>query len=289
MSTAVATTPRSPAAAAIEAKGALRAHKWLILRRLSQLAVLALFLIGPLAGIWIVKGSLASSITFDVLPLSDPYVVLQALVAGNEMAANALMGAAIVGVLYALVGGRVYCAWVCPVNVVTDAAAWLRRQLGLRNELRLPRTARWGLLAATLVLALATGAIAWEWVNPVSMLHRGLIFGFGLAWTVVLGVFLLDLLLFSRAWCGHLCPTGAFYSLLGPGALVGVSARHASRCDDCLDCYRACPEPQVISPALRGSASPLVRSAACTHCGRCIDVCSKDVFRFVVRFDQRRD
>jgi ferredoxin-type protein NapH len=29
------------------------------------------------------------------------------------------------------------------------------------------------------VLAAATGTIAWELVNPVSMLHRGLIFGIG--------------------------------------------------------------------------------------------------------------
>ena len=57
---------------AIEKKGWLRAHKWLILRRISQLSVLALFLIGPLTGYWIVKGNMASSLTLDILPLSDP-------------------------------------------------------------------------------------------------------------------------------------------------------------------------------------------------------------------------
>lgn len=289
MSAAAPRIPGSPAAAAIAAKGRLAAHKWLMLRRLSQLGLLALFLIGPLAGVWIVKGNLASSVTLDVLPLSDPFVVVQGLLAGHAMASAALIGAAIMVAFYALVGGRVYCAWVCPVNLVTDAAAWLRRRFSLRSGMSVPRNARWWLLAMTLILALATGAIAWEWVNPVSMLHRGLIFGFGLAWAVVLGVFLLDLLVASRAWCGHLCPMGAFYGLLGSGALVRVSARAASRCDDCLDCYRVCPEPQVITPALKGSLSPVIRSAACTNCGRCIDVCSKDVFRFAVRFDQRRD
>jgi ferredoxin-type protein NapG len=44
--------------------------------------------------------------------------------ARNQRAA----GCAIVVVFYALVGGRVFCSWVCPVNVVTDAAAWLRRR-----------------------------------------------------------------------------------------------------------------------------------------------------------------
>ena len=39
---------------AVQVKGWLQAQKWLLLRRLSQLAILALFLVGPLAGIWIV-------------------------------------------------------------------------------------------------------------------------------------------------------------------------------------------------------------------------------------------
>ena len=281
--------PHAPAAAAVAAKGLLRAHRWLLLRRTSQFAVLALFLAGPLAGIWIVKGNLASSLTLEVLPLSDPYAVLQGLAAGHLMAASALSGAAIMAVFYAIAGGRAYCAWVCPVNVVTDTAAWLRRRLGLRLDISLPRATRQWLLGATLALAAATGAMVWEWVNPVSMLHRGLIFGFGLAWAVVLAVFVLDLLVSARAWCGHLCPMGAFYALLGSGALLRVSARSSSRCDDCLDCYRACPEPQVIQPALKGLASPVIGSAACTNCGRCIDVCSQDVFRFAIRFDPRRN
>jgi ferredoxin-type protein NapH len=281
--------PQAPAAAAVAAKGLLGAHRWLLLRRASQFAVLALFLAGPFAGIWIVRGNLASSLTLEVLPLSDPFAVLQGLASGHVMAQSALIGAGIMAALYAIVGGRVYCSWVCPVNVVTDAAAWLRRRLGLRLDISLPRATRQWLLAACLALAAGSGAIIWEWVNPVSMLHRGLIFGFGLAWAVVLAVFLLDLLVAARAWCGHLCPMGAFYALLGAGALLRVSARAASRCNDCLDCYRACPEPQVIQPALKGRPSPIIGSAACTNCGRCIDVCSQDVFRFAIRFDQRRD
>jgi ferredoxin-type protein NapH len=279
----------SPSAAATAVKGALRAHKWLLLRRLSQLGLLALFLAGPWAGIWIVKGSLASSLTLDVLPLSDPYIVLQGLLAGHAMAASALIGAGIVAIFYAVAGGRVFCSWACPVNLVTDAAAWLRRALGLRAEIALPRKTRTWLLGLTLVLAASLGVIAWEWVNPVTMFHRGLVFGLGLAWAVVLAVFLLDLLVAPRAWCGHLCPVGAFYALLGAGALLRVSARSSSRCDDCLDCYRVCPEPQVITPALKGGDSPVIRAGACTNCGRCVDVCHKDVFRFTLRFDQRRD
>ena len=107
-------------------RGAWQRNRWLLLRRASQFGFLALFLAGPWFGLWIVKGTLASSLTLEVLPLTDPFVLLQSLAAGLLPASTALIGAAIVVAAYVIVGGRTYCAWVCPVNPVTDAAAWLR-------------------------------------------------------------------------------------------------------------------------------------------------------------------
>jgi ferredoxin-type protein NapH len=213
--------------------------------------------------------------------------MLQSLAAGHVPQAKALLGAAIVIGLYLVAGGRAYCAWVCPMNMVTDAAAWLRRKLGIRTSAYLSRSTRYWILAMTLVLALATGTIAWELVNPVSMLHRGLLFGLGAAWMIVLAVFLFDLFVATRGWCGHLCPVGAFYSLIGKLSLVRVTAVRRAQCNDCMDCYAVCPEPQVITPALKGAAKgvgPVILARNCTNCARCIDVCSKDVFELGTRF-----
>ena len=141
----------------------------------------------------------------------------------------------------------------------------------------------------TLVVAAASGSLAWEMVNPVSMAHRGLLFGFGLAWAVLLGIFLFDLAVVSRGWCGHLCPVGAFYSLIGSFSLTKIKLPMRSACNDCMDCYAVCPEPQVIRPALKavGGAPPLITQAACSNCGRCIDVCAKNVFAFGIRLNLR--
>jgi ferredoxin-type protein NapH len=283
--------PTLPGRIAVAEHGWWSAHKWLILRRASQLTLLAAFLLGPLAGLWIVKGTLSSSLTLGVLPLTDPYVLLQSLAAGYAPLGTAVLGAGLVLVLYLLVGGRVYCSWVCPVNLVTDAAAWLRLRLGLAGGRSPPEQLRYWLLGGTLVGSFATGMILWEWVNPVSMLHRGLLYGLGLAWGIVLAVFVFDLLVARHGWCGHVCPVGAFYSLVGRLSLTRVSAARRAHCNDCMDCYAVCPEPQVIPPALkpRGDASPVIFSSACTNCGRCIDVCSKNVFRFTTRFDHRSE
>lgn len=280
------------AAEAIALKGRFGARRWLLLRRASQLSILALFLLGPLAGLWWVKGNLASSLSFGVIPLTDPYVLLQGLFAGHLPVSTAVIGALMVAVFYFLVGGRAYCAWVCPVNMVTDAAHWLRERLGISTATRLSSNSRLWILGMTLVLAAVTGSIAWELINPVSMLHRGLIFGFGFGWAVVLAVFLLDLLVSKRAWCGHLCPVGAFFGLLGQYSPLRVSAAQRQNCNDCMDCYAVCPEPQVIRPALKGAEKgigPVILDAQCTNCGRCIDVCSKDVFRFGTRFNNSID
>ena len=278
-------------AAAIRVKGRFAAHRWLLARRATQLGVLALFLAGPWLGWWIVKGNLNYSLTLGVLPLADPYVLLQSLAAGHSPERNALIGAAVILIAYFLAGGRAYCAWVCPVNVVTDAAHWLRARLGVRGGARISRSTRYWILAMTLALALITGTIAWELVSPVSMLHRGIIFGIGAGWSIIVALFLLDLFVAERAWCGHLCPVGAFYGAVGGFSPLRIVAVRREQCNDCADCYAVCPEPLVIKPALKGAddgIGPVILSPHCTNCGRCIDVCSKHVFAFGVRFSNRR-
>ena len=275
-----------PGFEAVKKNGWLSAHKYLLLRRLSQFGILSLFLAGPLLGVWIVKGNMSSSLTLDVLPLSDPFVFIQTLFAGHLPETTMIVGVLVVSAFYMLVGGRVYCSWVCPINIVTDAADWLRRKLNIKSSLSFSRMGRYTLLASILIVSLVTGTIVWELINPVTMLQRELVFGMGFSWLFVVGIFLLDAFISRRAWCGHLCPMGAFYSLIGKVSLIKTSAVNRDQCDDCMDCFSICPEPQVIKPALKGveGSNTVIISGNCTNCGRCIDVCAKDVFKMSNRF-----
>ncbi len=283
--------PIAPAPTGPVPRGLWRRHRFLLLRRSSQLAVLALFLLGPWAGLWWVKGNLAASMSFGVLPLTDPFVLAQSLVARHLPEATALVGVALVLGFYGLLVGRAYCGWVCPVNAVTDAAAWLRRRLKISTGSAPARSLRYALLGASLLAAAVTGLPVWESVNPVTLTQRALIFGGTLAWGAVAAVFLFDLFVAPRGWCGHVCPMGAAYALIGSKPLLRVSAAHSSRCNDCGDCYAVCPEPQILVAPLKGKAGsgPLIQARECTACGRCVDVCSTDVFQFTHRFDTRRD
>ena len=283
----MANRPEDVGKEAVQKKGWFGAHKWLILRRISQLGILAAFGAGPWLGLWLVKGNLSYSLTLDTLPLTDPYVLLQALIGGVVPETIALVGVAIVLVFYSLVGGRVYCSWVCPVNMITDAASWLRRKLGIRGTSHASRSTRFWILGATFILSAITGSIIWELANPVTITVRALLFGVGLAWIFILAIFLFDLLVARDGWCGHYCPVGAFYSLLSTWAPLRVTAANREACDDCMDCFNVCPEPQVIKPALKGASKgigPVILANQCTNCGRCIDVCAVDVFRFGSRY-----
>lgn len=277
---------------AINKKGWFRAYKWLLLRRMSQISVFTLYLLGPFAGIWLLKGNLSSSIVMDTVPLTDPLLLFQMLAAGVlAPISSVLIGSAIVAGFYILVGGRSYCSWVCPVNVVTDSSNWLRVKLKIKPSSQIKRSMRYWILAMTILLSFATGTLAYEFVNPVSIVHRSLIYGFGLTGYIILIIFLYDLLIATRGWCSHLCPMGAFYGLIGKISLIRVRAENRDDCDsNCKDCFKICPEPQVIMPALRGknkNIGPVIKSGDCTNCGRCIDICPESVFKFGITFNNK--
>lgn len=266
--------------------GKLGVWRYLMLRRATQIGVLLLFFGTAhwgwsLAGQPVLVGNLSASEFLGLIPLADPFAVVQILLTQHALESRVLIGAGIVLVFYGLLGGRTWCSWVCPINMVTDLASWLRTRLGIRDMFRLSRNIRYIVLVLALVLSALTGVAAFEWVSPISMMHRELIFGLGLGWTAVLGVFLFDLLVLKHGWCGHVCPLGAFYALVGKVAPVRVRF-DTPTCTHCGECAKVCPEPQVLN-LKQAAATGMISSGECTNCGRCITVCPEDTLHFDLR------
>jgi len=266
--------------------GKLWAWRYLILRRVTQFSVLLLFFATAhwawaVAGQPLISGNLSASSVLGVIPLADPFAVLQILFSRHLLATEVLIGAGIVLVFYALIGGRVFCSWVCPVNPVTDLAGWLRNRLDLANALHLNRSLRYYVVALVLVLSLVAGLAAFEWVSPIAMLHRELIFGVGMGLIGVAGIFLFDLMVVRHGWCGHLCPLGAFYALVGKAAQIRIRFDETT-CTRCGECIRVCPEPQVLN-LNQAARLGRVASGECTNCGRCVPICPEDSLSFDLR------
>ena len=168
------------------------------------------------------------------------------------------------------------------MNLVTDFAAWIRRKTGLKASYQWPSSLRYWLLAAILVGSAVSGTLLWTWLDPVSALHRGIIFGMGAGWILIMLVFLVDLLLVEHAWCGHLCPLGAIYGVIGRYSLLRITATNREQCNNCMDCYNVCPELKILRQPLK-QGDRKIMSQDCISCGRCIDVCAEKVFEYRIR------
>lgn len=264
-----------------------------VLRRVVQLSVLGLCtatarLGWKVAGVPLLTGDFSSSLVLGTVPLSDPFAVLQKIVAGHPLEATMIAGAVTVLAVWLLLGGRGFCAWMCPMNIVTDAAHWAREKAGLRTDLvRIDRRVRYALAIGALIASVISGAAAFEWISPQAFIWREAVWGIGLGFfSAILGIFALDFLVVSRGWCSHLCPLGAFWSTVGA---VGVLRPifDDSRCTRCGLCLKPCPEPQVLN-FKRAAQVGLIASGECTLCGRCAALCPENAIVFKPRFSARK-
>ena len=295
----------------------LKKHRFLLLRRFTQIGILILFFVANCSFVFIdgtkhfvtqgdlsafesgernlaiahnkhdvlpfriLEGNLSGSKILETIPMSDPLAFLQIFLAGGAISMDLLLGVLVVILVYGLFLGRGYCAFVCPINMVSDLANFLRRKLHIENVrfLAISRKAKFGVLFLSLLLSLVFGVLAWESISPISMLHRGVVFGMGVGFFGVLGVFLFDLFVLKNGFCGHICPLGAVYGLIGSKAMLGV--RHnVQNCTKCMDCVRICPENQVLR--MVGKYSAPVSDMACIKCGRCIEVCNDNALGFSI-------
>jgi ferredoxin-type protein NapH len=259
----------------------LHTHRYWLARRTVQVGILALFWLGAQLGLGVLTGNLSGARVFRTIPLADPYAVLQIWATGQWVASTALLGAGIILLFYALFAGRAFCSWVCPVNLLGDFSHWAKRRWKIRGQFRVGRDTRYWIMALALPVSALTGVAAFEWLSPISMIHRELIFGMGLGLLVIPGIVLLDLFVVEHGWCGSLCPLGAFYSLATRKALVRIGF-DAARCDHCGDCVQVCPEPQVID-FKQMSDRGFIDRGECSNCTRCLEVCPRDAYHHTLR------
>jgi ferredoxin-type protein NapH len=257
-------------------------YKYLILRRVSQFGLLFLYFAGNAWGWSLLQGDISTSLLFGKIPLSDPFALLQIFATGAIVGVNVLVGALIIALFYGIIGGRAFCSWVCPVNLVTDAAAWLRRKLlidKIERKVWISRNIRYYMIVIAFIVSAITGLAAFEVISPISILNRNVIFGVGSGLGLIISIFLFDLFVVKNGWCGHICPLGGVYSILGKYSLFKVK-HNSESCTLCMKCKDVCPESQVLH--MIGKKSITVNDIECTNCGRCIDVCGDDSLEFTI-------
>lgn len=252
--------------------------RFLILRRILQVGIMFAFVICVSYNLDFFTGNLNSSKIFWIIPLSDPLSIAQIFLAGGLVGSEAVFGLIIVLIIYGIFLGRGYCAFICPMNIITDFANFLRKILGFnQKKLNFTRRLKYCILLLSLALSFIFGVAAFDNISPISMLHRGIIFGMGFGVFGVLVVFLFDLFFLKNGFCGYICPLGASYSIIGKYSLLRIKY-NKTKCTKCMKCVAICPEPQVLD--LIGVRSGSVDKIDCIKCGRCIEKCDDDALQY---------
>ena len=263
-----------------------------IARRIVQVFVLLLFLVPPLVAGWGLfggmtggndaiatpassfpfYGTLSSSSLFGIT-LLDPFAALQAVAAAKAFDPAWLLGLLPLLVVYGLIRGRVFCGWVCPVNLLLELVDWLRGKLNIKVEERvLPRHVKAYVAAGVLVLSALVGFPVFEALSPISFINKGLVLGSLVGGITLLAIILIELFWGHRVWCRAICPLGGFYEVLGKVGLVNVKIDQDA-CIGCNKCKHACLcDPQILDAPVAGN-DVIVRAGDCMLCGKCIESC----------------
>jgi len=267
-----------------------------IVRHIVQCLVIALFLsplwaeafLGAKPGDWFFFGTLSSSTFFGAVVLVDPFAALENIAASWQLpTAPLLIGSLTILVVYVLVRGRVFCGWVCPVNLILEIVeflarplrSWMRRHGQAKEAFghRLNRHTKIVVAAGVLVLSALCGIPVFELVSPVGALFRWLVLGASVGVWILLALVILEVFFPGRLWCRKLCPLGGFYELVGRLGLLSVTIQKG--CISCDACKEAClADPDILDPVISG-ADKVVRSGDCMLCGKCVKACPKDLLK----------
>ena len=230
------------------------------------------------------------SITVFGYTVTDPLAVLGHLVASGGVHWPLVLGAAS-PILLAVVAGRAFCGWICPVNTILEFNAKLRRVIEKRVVRgRLPNIGvglrpRYLVLAGAIAVSAVASVNAFVFVLPYAGLARdwhlvtyGTGFGAGLLFMVVL--LAVELLFAPRIWCRSLCPTGLVLGALGKRRVVGIERKPERTClSGCKLCVTTC--------ATGVNPRDEINTAQCMLCNECVSKCPADVLNLNVSIPRR--
>ena len=207
-----------------------------------------------------------------------------------------------------LVFGRIYCSVICPLGILQDLLARLRRKKNKYSYSKEVRWLRYPVLALFIVAALAGvgslfqllapysafGRIATMVLQPLWMLGNNVLaflaeradsYAFYTVdvWMKSLPVFVVALvtlvLLVVLAWrggrtyCNTICPVGTVLSLLARYSWLKVSFNE-EKCHNCSMCSRNC------KAACIDYKTHTVDYSRCVVCGNCIDSCKFGALKY---------
>lgn len=161
--------------------------------------------------------------------------------------------------------GRVYCGYLCPQMIFSEASMALESRLMRWAAKRsypksMARAFFYGVVAAASVF------LAFTFIGYFVAPRDAFSGAAAISWAVVAILTFLDFALVRQRFCTTVCPYGYLQGLIGDEKTLLVHYRDESHaCVECKKCVRVCPMEIDIR------TSPF--QIECIHCAECIDAC----------------
>ena len=268
-------------------KFSYRMKRWILV-----IAIHLFFFLSFFIDLQMLEGTLQGS-RFLGFHMIDPFATLEVWLATYHIPINVIIGTATIVLVYMLLGGRTYCAWVCPYGILSEYGEKLHNTLVNKKIIKsrnFDHRIKYIFWVGFLAMAFVSGYIVFETISTVGILSRMMAYGWSMALIWVAIVFAIEVFFSRRAWCTYICPIGTTYGMIGKVSALRVEWN--DNCDSCMVCHDVCFENQVLEITKakydkqreeKEITREYITGADCTLCGRCIDVCHADALKFDFR------
>jgi polyferredoxin len=185
----------------------------------------------------------------------------------------------------ALVGGRVFCGWLCPAGGLQRVCCKINNKnfkVGKRDWIKYFIWVPW--IAVIVLLFIRAGRI--QSIDPLYQTYYGIsvsdVYSLVLFLVIAGAIALISVIAGKRGSCHSVC-------WMAPFMIIGRTIRNIGKwpslrlkagvenCIDCKTCSRNCPMSLDVNEMVKRGA---MEHTECILCGTCVDTCPKEVISY---------